>query len=175
MAWLMVRTALPISSSAGVLSPSRHYSSNYDEQNRVPLLDSRVSGKPSVVKMRSRAQIVAVFAEDGYCFLEFGIIQFLWTVVAFQLHMFRGPQSPKRKSNTVLPGDISQAFYEHILAFIKPVIKITPPNNKIASRGFVEHTLERSLQLRIHCYPTNNPTRRVSKYNAYNIKKHIIG
>lgn len=41
------------------------YSSNSDEQNCVSLSDTRVSGKPWVAKMRSKALIVAVLFIDG--------------------------------------------------------------------------------------------------------------
>ncbi|KAM3182786.1 hypothetical protein ACTXT7_011631 [Hymenolepis weldensis] len=38
---------------------------HYDEQNRVPMSDSRVSEKPSVAKMRPRTLIIAEVFVDG--------------------------------------------------------------------------------------------------------------
>ncbi|KAM3174585.1 hypothetical protein ACTXT7_010260 [Hymenolepis weldensis] len=69
--WLMVRTVLPISSSAGDLPPSigcgvfLYVIFELRRTEPCSLSDTRVSGKPSIVKMQSGALIVtSVFFED---------------------------------------------------------------------------------------------------------------
>ncbi|KAM3173452.1 hypothetical protein ACTXT7_012479 [Hymenolepis weldensis] len=68
-----------------------------------------------------RRFFVKQLAENEYCLVEIEIVQFLWTNVTFKVLVFRDPQSPKKESNSFLPGDISQVFCEHILRFIKPI------------------------------------------------------